>query len=402
MIDIKDKRNCCGCSACVSTCPKGCIVMKEDEEGFLYPEVDKEKCIGCGLCDRICPVLHPCLETTKPQKAYIAQHKDDTILRESTSGGAFSAIGKQVIEKGGVVFGAGFNKDFEVTHQYVEQVEDLKVFRNSKYVQSRIGDCYLQAKQFLESGKQVCFSGTPCQIEGLLSFLHKPYEKLITVDVVCRACPSPLVLRKYLEMQRHTLKIDLTGVRFRDKYHGYKYSAMSLYDKNSNDYHQGIDTDYYLRSFFAGVNIRPSCTQCAFRKRYRNSDITIWDCFDVYKFSKELDNDKGVTRLLTHSKQGEDIVESMRKDMRIIEISPDKAVEGVKEIYHSVVFHPKREAFFSDLNRLSPEVCFKKYFPITLRHRFEKQVRLWCDRLGIYQVMKRLFKALHGNKEIKR
>lgn len=402
MIEIKDKRTCCGCSACASVCPKKCITMKEDKEGFLYPETDKEICIECGRCEKVCPVMEVAPEMPKPQKAFIMQHKDGTVLRESTSGGAFTAIGKQVIEKGGVVFGAGFNKDFEVVHQYVERTEDLKVFRNSKYVQSRIGDSYLQAKKFLETDRYVCFSGTPCQIEGLLSFLHKPYERLIAVDVVCRACPSPLVLRKYLEMQKSKLGINLTGVKFRDKYHGYKYSAMSLHGDRSKDYHQGIDTDYYLRSFFAGVNIRPSCTQCAFRKRYRNSDMTIWDCFDVYKYSKELDNDKGVTRLLTHTPKGESIAESLREDMHILEISPDKAVEGVKEMYHSVSFHPQREAFFADLNRLSPEACFKKYFPITLRHRVEKLVRLGCNKLGIYAIMKRVFKAINGNKEIKR
>lgn len=402
MIEIKDKRTCCGCSACASVCPKKCITMKEDVEGFLYPETDKETCIECGLCEKVCPVMEVAPETPKSQKAFIMQHKDGTVLRESTSGGAFTAIGKQVIEKGGVVFGAGFNKDFEVVHQYVERTEDLKVFRNSKYVQSRIGDSYLQAKKFLETDRYVCFSGTPCQIEGLLSFLHKPYERLITVDVVCRACPSPLVLRKYLEMQKSKLGINLTDIKFRDKYHGYKYSVMSLHGDHSKDYHQGIDTDYYLRSFFTGVNIRPSCTQCAFRKKYRNSDMTIWDCFDVYKYSKELDNDKGVTRLLTHTPKGESIAESLREDMHILEISPDKAVEGVKEMYHSVSFHPQREAFFADLNRLSPEACFKKYFPITLRHRIEKLVRLGCNKLGIYAIMKRVFKAINGNKEIKR
>lgn len=376
--------------------------MKEDEEGFLYPSADKGICIDCGLCEKVCPIIHARQEVPKPQKAFIVQHKDETVLRESTSGGAFTAIAKWVIDQGGVVFGAGFNNDFEVTHQYVEHYEELSIFRNSKYVQSRIGDCYCQAKQFLEAGRYVCFSGTPCQLEGLFSFLRKPHEKLITVDVVCRACPSPLVLRKYIEMQKNKLNIELTNIKFRDKYHGYKYSALSLYGKNSHDYHQGIDTDYYLRSFFAGVNIRPSCTKCTFRKRYRNTDITIWDCFDVYKFSKEMDNDKGVTRLLTHTQQGEAIAKSIRKEMYFLEISPEKAVDGVKEIVHNVTPHPQREAFFQDLNRLSPEVCFQKYFPITLRHLLEKQIRLWCNRLGIYQTMKRLFKALYGGKEIKR
>lgn len=402
MITIKDKQECCGCSACVSACPKGCIIMREDDEGFLYPFVDVNGCIECGLCEKVCPVIHVQSDKRKKQRAYLVQHKDACILRESTSGGAFTAIAKWVLDKKGIVFGAGFGVDLEVIHQWIDSYEDLEKFRNSKYVQSRIGDAYCQVKQFLMAGQYVLFSGTPCQLEGLFSYLRKPYERLITVDVVCRACPSPLVLRKYLKMQRDNLHINLNNVQFRDKYHGYKYSVMSLYSSNTKNYHQGIDTDYYLRSFFSGVNIRPSCTQCAFKKRYRNTDFTIWDCFDVDKFSKKLDNDKGVTRILTHSDLADVILKESASQLEIVEIDPDKAVEGVKEMFHSVSVNPRREAFFKDLNQWDVEVCFHKYFPITLRHRLEKYIRLWSVRLGLYKQMKKIFKAINGNREIQR
>lgn len=402
MITISDKRECCGCSACASICPKGCITMREDNEGFLYPFVDKNICIECGLCEKVCPVIHAQPEEKKEQRAYLVQHKNEYVLRESTSGGAFTAIAKWVLDRNGVVCGAGFGVDFEVVHQWVYYYEDLKKFRNSKYVQSRIGDVYQQTKQFLIEGKYVLFSGTPCQLEGLFSFLRKPYDKLITIDVVCRACPSPLVLRKYLEMQKNKLHISLYDVKFRDKYHGYKYSVMRLFSTNTEDYHQGIDTDYYLRSFFSGANVRPSCTQCAFKKRYRNTDFTIWDCFDVDKFSKKLDNDKGVTRVLVHSNKGGIILKESDCELEILEINPDKAVEGVKEMFHSVSVNSKREAFFTDINMLDTEICFRKYFPITFRHHLEKQVRLWTVRLGLYNQMKKLFKMINGNREIKR
>ncbi len=403
MIDIKDKRNCCGCNACASICPKHCITMTEDNEGFLYPFVDNSICIECGLCEKVCPIIQVKPEVTNPnQRAFLVQHKNDKILRESTSGGAFTAISKWVLSKGGIVFGASLNENFEVFHSYVERYEDLYKFRNSKYVQSQINVAYIQAKKILQDDRYVLFSGTPCQLEGLFSFLRKPYSKLITVDVVCRACPSPLVLRKYLEMQQKNLNIKLKDIKFRDKYHGYKYSTMSLFDKGKKDYHEGIDTDFYLRSFFSGVNIRPSCTKCVFRKRYRNTDFTIWDCFDVDKFSKELDNDKGVTRILTHSSLANEIIKDLYKDLKIIQINPDEAVEGVKEMFYSVSFNPKREDFFHDLGVMDTEKCFHKFFPITLRHRLEKQARLWSNRLGIYKWTKKLFKTINGNKEIKR
>lgn len=402
MIAINDKRDCCGCSACATACPKQCISMEEDNEGFLYPIIDKNKCIDCSLCEKVCPILHAKPEEKKTQRAYIVQHKDAKVLRESTSGGAFTAIAKWVLDKGGVVFGAGFNEDFEVIHQPVESYEELNKFRNSKYVQSRINGTYQQAKELLAEGRFVCFSGTPCQLEGLFSYLRKPYENLITVDVVCRACPSPLVLRKYLKMQQAKLQMDLQDVKFRDKHHGYKYSTMSLLDKKQCDYHQGIDTDYYLRSFFGGYNVRPSCSKCSFRKRFRNTDFTLWDCFDVDKFNRDFDNDKGVTRILTHSQQADLILNESVTQLNIFEINPDKAVEGVREMYHSVSVNSKRESFFHDLNTMDAELCFQKYFPITMRHRIEKQVRLWSARLGIYKHAKKIFKMLYGQKEIRR
>lgn len=403
MITIKDKRECCGCSACASVCPKRCITMCEDNEGFLYPFVDTDICIECGLCENICPVIHAQPDEKKEQKAYLVQHKNAQVLRESTSGGAFTAIAKWVLDRGGMVCGAGFDADFEVVHQWADCYENLKKFRNSKYVQSRIGDTYRQTKQFLMEGRYVLFSGTPCQLEGLFSFLRKSYEKLVTVDVVCHACPSPLVYREYLEVQKKKIGSEFTNVLFRDKYHGYKYSTMSIICRDTSiKYHEGIDTDVMMRAFFANMSVRPSCYQCAFKKRYRNTDFTIWDCFDVDKFSKKLDNDKGVTRILAHSDLANVILKESNSQLEVLEINPNKAVEGVKEMFYSVSVNPKRDAFFTDLNILDTETCFRKYFPITLRHRLEKQVRLWTVRLGLYKHMKKLFKAIMGSREIKR
>lgn len=403
MIAINDKRDCCGCSACATACPKQCISMEEDNEGFLYPIIDKNKCINCSLCEKVCPILHAKPEEKKTQRAYIVQHKDAKVLRESTSGGAFTAIAKWVLDKGGVVFGAGFNEDFEVIHQPVESYEELSKFRNSKYVQSRINGTYQQAKELLAEGRFVCFSGTPCQLEGLFSYLRKPYANLVTVDVVCHACPSPLVYGKYVEMQKNKLHSKILNLAFREKHYGYKYSTMSFFcEDKSNDYHEGIDTDIMMRAFFANMSVRPSCYQCAFKKRYRNTDFTLWDCFDVDKFNRDFDNDKGVTRILTHSQQADLILNESVTQLNIFEINPDKAVEGVREMYHSVSVNSKRESFFHDLNTMDAELCFQKYFPITMRHRIEKQVRLWSARLGIYKYMKRLFKTLNGQREIKR
>lgn len=396
MITINDKVDCCGCWACYNICPKKCISMDEDNEGFRYPVVEPANCIECGLCEKVCPIINVKPEVVNNQSAVLLQHKDADVLKESTSGGAYTAIGEWVISQGGVVFGAAFEKGtFTVKHQYVETIDALAIYRNSKYVQSIIGDTYSQTKEFLKSGRLVCFSGTPCQIEGLVSYLRKPYENLLLVDVVCRAVPSPLLLRKYINLKEQTNSGKFTKLYFREKYYGYKYSTFSLYNSDPKlEFHSGIESNYYLRSFFSGMAVRPSCTDCKFKKRYRESDITIWDCFDVYKFSKEFDDDRGVTRCLIHSSLGRKVIDNIGDSAKLLTIDTESALDGVKEMYHSVALNPKREEFFTDLNALSEQECFNKYFPITIRSRVERFIRMTMNRLGLYAIAKRVFKSL--------
>ncbi|MCD7882640.1 MAG: Coenzyme F420 hydrogenase/dehydrogenase, beta subunit C-terminal domain, partial [Lachnospiraceae bacterium] len=236
MINITEKQNCCGCAACAGACPKNCIEMKDDTESFFYPSVDKDKCIDCGSCERVCPILN--YENKEPyeQKGYIVQHKNPTVLRESTAGGAFTAIAKYTLNKGGVVFGVELTDDLIAHHVYVEDESELSRFRNSKYVQSCVGGVLEQVKSFLKQGRYVCFSGTPCQIEGLRNYLGKDYDNLILVDVVCRAVPSPLIFQKYVEYQEQKMSAEVENVRFRDKHYGYKYSTMNVItDRNQGN-----------------------------------------------------------------------------------------------------------------------------------------------------------------------
>lgn len=396
MIEIKDKQNCCGCTACAAICPKGCIEMKEDIEGFLYPIVNQKNCINCGVCEKVCPILN--CKDKKPfeQKAFIVQNKDEKVLQESTAGGAFTAIAEYVIKMGGVVFGVELNKDLVAHHIYVDNIEELKRFRNSKYVQSAVGrETLFKVKSFLEQGEIVCFSGTPCQIEGLKGYLKMDYENLITVDVVCRAVPSPLIFRKYVEFQEKILADKIKTVRFRDKYYGYKYSTMNVItDRNHGNYHQGVESDPWLRAFFSNICDRPSCHRCLFRNQYRVSDFTIWDCFHVGRFLKELDNDKGATRVLVHTDKGRKIFEYIKESFVFIEVTPEEAVAGVKEMQESVKADDRRQAFFEDANRISGEKLFQKYFPSTFCVKVEHGIRLVCYRLGIYSVAKKLYVRL--------
>lgn len=396
MIELKTKEDCCGCSACANICPKSCIMMKSDEEGFLYPTVNQILCVNCGMCEKVCPEINTKKDIQFKQKAYVVQCKDECIRRESTSGGAFTPIAEYVIAKGGVVFGAAFKDkvNYHVSHQYVETKEELCKFRGSKYVQSSISNTYSQAKKFLDSGRLVCFSGTPCQIEGLKFFLRREYENLITIDFMCRAVPSPLVFQKYLQVQKKKFGNDIENIRFRDKYYGYSYSTMSIYAKRGSgkkDYHRGIESDLWLRAFFSGISIRPSCINCSFRKSFHNSDFTIWDCFNVRKFSTDLDDNKGTSRMLIQTEKGINIFEEIKRAFSYKEIAVELVYGIEKERAYSETAKGNREDFYRNLNSTDAEEVFNKYFPYTLKVRFLQYARYISFKMGVYKVLKKVW-----------
>lgn len=393
MIKIQEKTKCSGCSACYSVCPKNCISMIEDNEGFLYPKVDENLCVHCGLCEKVCPVINRVPEKETEQKAYLVQHEDDDIRKDSASGGAFTAIATWVLQQGGVVFGAAYDENFSVYHTYVERIEDLYRFRNSKYVQSNIGISFAQAKKFLDEGRWVCFSGTPCQIEGLSSFLQKKYKKIVLVDVVCHGIPSPLVWKKYLELQCvNDIKPD--NIRFRDKYYGYKYSTMSIVIDGKTIYHAGSQKDPMLRAFFSDICDRPICYECPFKKRYRVSDITVWDCFTVFKFDKKMDDDKGTTRVLCHTELGNSVIQEA--NCYKMEVDANSLVKGVNEMFHSVSKNPNRTDFFSDVASMDAKKIFYKYFPVTIKVRVKTFIRLILITTGFYGFVKKIIYTIRG------
>jgi len=401
MIEVNDKKDCCGCWACENVCPKGCITMQEDAEGFRYPVVDAGTCIDCHLCENVCPVIKAEKEEVNDrQKGFLLQNKDERVLMESTSGGAFTAIASLVIQRGGIVYGAALNGNNEAVHVGVDKVENLRIYRNSKYVQSLVGNTFTEAKKFLDEGRLVCFSGTPCQLEGLMRYLRKPYANLITVDVVCRAVPSPKVLRKYVEFQEGRYGGNIRNLVFRSKrFHGYKYSNMS-FEGDKGSYHAGIDTDPWLRSFFAGINVRPSCFACRFKKRYRMTDVTIWDCFEVWKYDASMDNDMGVTRVLAHTPKGERLMHDIAPWAKVREMDADVISRGVLQMQIPEKESLRRTAFFEDLDNMSAGDVFGKYFPVKLKNRMEHIVRMVMLRMGLYKLLKKTAVLIFG--EMKR
>lgn len=396
MIDIKEKKNCCGCEACVQRCPKSCITMREDNEGFLYPEVDKNICIDCGLCEKVCPVINQA-EERKPLAVYAAKHKDEQIRMASSSGGAFTAIAESVIDEGGVVFGAKFNQDWDVVHSYTETKEGLGAFRGSKYVQSRIGESYKEAEGFMKAGRKVLFSGTPCQIAGLKRFLRKEYDNLLTVDFICHGVPSPGVWREYLKeetarqcgeknsvLQRpiHERNALIEGISFRDKRLGWKKYSFALAlsttngsgAKNTVLLSEPLNKNIFLRGFLADLYLRPSCHACPSKSFKSRSDITIGDFWGVQNVMPEIDDDKGVSVVMVNSEKAGTLVEKISIEKFFVKY--DDVLPYNRAIELSTKYTIKRDSFF-----LNQNVSFDK-----LVHRLSKvsvfqRVRIFMIRI---------------------
>ena len=371
MIHLTEKRECCGCSACVQRCPKHCISLQEDTEGFLYPHVDASKCIDCGLCERVCPMLHQPVAERKPLAVYAAKNKNEEVRQASSSGGIFTALAEEIIREGGVVFGACFSADWEVVHDYTETVDGLARFRGSKYVQSRMGDSYIQAEAFLKAGRKVLFSGTPCQIAGLKRYLRKDYANLLAVDVICHGVPSPGVWREYLKeeiaRQRdgkntvlprpiHEKDVLVEGISFRDKTLGWKKFSFALVLSTTNGSGEKfsfcsrmpLNENLFLRGFLADLYLRPSCYACPLKCGKSGSDMTLGDFWGLQDVFPELDDDKGMTALLVNSVRGKEMLDNIRLDLW--QTDYESVFRGNPALEKSAAMPKRRQSFYADLN----------------------------------------------------
>ncbi len=388
MIDIT-KFECCGCSACESICPRSVIKLMADEEGFRMPKIEDDTlCIECGLCEKVCPVLNPIKKYSNPdESAYIIQNKDELVRAESASGGAFSAIAAYVLQNGGIVYGAAYNDRFQVKHIAINTQEDLWRLRHSKYVQSDLGQSFHDIKKHLENGVLVCFSGTPCQVEGLTSYLRKNYNNLLLIDICCHGVSSPLIWERYMEMMKNKAP---DRVYFRWKHYGYKYSTMSFFKKGNEIYHSGVESDPMLRAYFSNNCDRKSCYDCRFKKRYRVSDFTIWDCFQPRFFNKTFDDDKGTTSVLVNTIKGKKIIEKLknRGSIRAFEVDPEELVMGNKELTTSVKPGTIRDEFMRDAKLLDGQALFSKYYSQSFVQKIKKVLRLLLLKSGFYSKVK--------------
>lgn len=390
MIQIHDKSKCCGCSACEQICPRKCISFYFDDEGFMYPCVATSECIDCGLCESVCPFYYQ-PKARDPLNTYAAKNNDNKERSESSSGGIFVLLAKKVISSGGVVFGARFDENWNVVHDYTETLDGIAPFMGSKYVQSYMGDSFSYVKKFLLEGREVLFSGTPCQIAGLKRFLHKEYDNLLLVDFICHGIPSPGVWIQYLEEIKEKARrgevfnnnsykseeekndkknhVKIESVSFRDKREGWKkyhltitVSDTTAEGKNTISLtHTHSDDPYFVGFNNFNLFLRQTCYTCPFKQLRSGSDITLADFWGIETLLPEEDDDKGISVILVNTPKGQDYVnflhitkrdvlysDVIKRNVSVIHSHLAKPRSLVDIMRYHKVFSTKREYFFHD------------------------------------------------------
>lgn len=370
MIKI-EKEKCCGCGACAAICPKRCIEMQEDEEGFLYPHVCVEECISCECCIKVCPSL---LSNKKDsgQKVYKpvavgGSHKNEAILKKSTSGGAFTLFANEIIKHGGMVYGCTLDKDLMPVHAGVWTVEDIDKLRGAKYVQSLLGDIFSDVKKTLNEGKEVLFTGTPCECASLDTYLGETYENLYLCDFVCHGVPSRGIFRSWKDYQERRYHDKIVNIMFRNKDLGWNSKGSRLQKgvkvvfRRTNKQHILALFDTYINGFLENVYLRPSCYFCAFKGARMHSDITIADFWGVNKVNKALYNHKGTSLIILNTPKGAKLFESVKGEFEHKICMKNEALSHNKSYFESAKPHPKREQFFAEYRKKGIEYVIKKY-----------------------------------------
>ncbi len=374
MLEIKDKKACCGCQACYEVCPGKCISMVADEEGFLYPNVNRSACVNCHLCEKACPQLnliaHP---SDEPIACFAAISNDEETRFQSSSGGVFSQLAKTILNKGGVVFGARFDDSFSVYHSYSETEEGITPFRGSKYSQSDLRDAYSQVNGFLRENRPVLFTGTPCQIAGLRGYIqHKDDDNLFLVSVVCHGAPSPQVWKEYLKDV--TNGAQPTTVSMRDKSEGWSKYRMII-RRDDESFLDTIATDTpFMKAYLNDLILRPSCYSCQFRGNH-GSDLTLGDYWGIENIHPDMSDDKGTSLILVYTAKGQQLLSGL--DLKLKESRYEDAIKGNPSIIYPAYKPVERALFWRAFRRHGAKVL-QNY---TTENKKTRVRRLWARLL---------------------
>ena len=396
---FEGKIDCCGCAACMNICPKKAITMKTDSDGFDFPEINNDLCIECGLCKKVCAFQNVSVPDTKPLATYVAINKKKDVLINSASGGIFAALAFLVFEKNGVVFGCAYNDNMKPEHVCVDNSMDIKKIQGSKYVQSNINTSYSEVKKHLDNGRWVLFTGTPCQIAGLKSFLGKDYNNLITADLICHGVPGTAFFEGYIKYLGEKLKGKVIDFKFRDKSKGWGlirkrlYNGKVVYKKNNKILEKSVPTitSYYYRYFLKGDIYRENCYECKYACSGRVGDFTIGDYWGIEKAHPEIETKNGVSVLLVNSQKGIELIEDLKKYLDLTKSTFELARKQNGQLNRPTAKGNKREEILRTWRDGGYHAVAKEYYRVNKIAIWKSKIKMMLP-LSVRKFLKGLIK----------
>lgn len=366
MNNVGEVENCAGCYACANVCPKECIIYRQDEKGFSYPIIDYNKCINCGRCLKACAQVKD-VQKSLPKISYALKHKSAQVRFNSTSGGAFTVISDYILDSQGLVYGATMKENYNVEHIVVHNKSQRDLLRKSKYLQSDLSNIYKDVLEKLKSGKKVLFTGTPCQVAGLKTFLNKDYDNLFTCDVICHGVPSKDVFKQYIKLKENENKQQVESLDFRTKKFGQKAAINIKF--NEKEYVRIFETDEFGVLFTGGYIMRDSCYNCKYATKERVSDITIGDFWGIDKIVPDFDDNKGVSMVLINTDKGKLIFKSIKEKIDFLEIPLQQCVELQEQLQFPIKKAKVYDEFWKEYNNNKEKSINKYSNKIILKNR---------------------------------